>query len=110
MEFYDKSDHDRFEIIAFHDATVESFEQLDEKLEDIRKSLWKGRRLPFPVLLDATGKTVKRFEIYGFPTQILFDPDGRLVGRANLDTLRRALKGEVETPTPVEPREDPTDG
>ena len=105
MKFYDEHKSNKFEIIAFHDGTVKSFEELDEKAAPAREKHWGGRHLPFPVLLDASGETIKRFEIQAFPTMILFDPDGRLVGRARLETLQQALKGEVETPEPRAPRD-----
>ena len=59
MALYDKYSalRDRFEILAFHDATVSTFEELDEKLEPIREKYWAGKSLPFPILLDATRTT-----------------------------------------------------
>lgn len=75
--------HDDFSIIAFHDAKVKNFEELDEKLEGIIEEHWGGRELPFPILLDATGQTLRDYDIHTFPTLLLIDPDGKLVkGRA----------------------------
>ena len=38
IDFYQErvEDRDRFEILAFHDGSVKSFEELDEKLESIK--------------------------------------------------------------------------
>ncbi|MBC8329691.1 MAG: hypothetical protein ISR76_06300 [Planctomycetes bacterium] len=80
MKLYDEyADlRDRFEILAFHDATVGSFEELDRKLAPVIERRWK-RTLPFPILLDATGATVKRLGIRSFPTHVLVDPAGKVV-------------------------------
>jgi hypothetical protein len=90
-EFYENAKSDRFEILAFHDASVKSFAELDEQLAKVKERCWKGRDLPFPILLDETGATVKQFGIHGFPTTILIDPDGHLVGEGTESDLKKAL-------------------
>ena len=94
MDFYEKEKTDRFEIVAFHDGTVKNFGELDKNLEKIKKWIWKGRDLPFPVLLDATGTTIKKYGIISFPTIILIDPKGRLVGKGSIEKLKNALAKE----------------
>jgi AhpC/TSA family len=93
MGLYDAHrDHrDKFEIIAFHDGTVKDFAELDEKLKPVAKNTWRGRSLPFPILLDATGQTIKDYGVRAFPTTILIDPDGKLVGEAGEDALDAKL-------------------
>ena len=93
IAFYEKhkDKRDRFELIAFHDASVKSFKEMDAKLIEIRKKYWGGKRLPFPVLLDASGSTLADWQIGFFPTQILIDPEGRLLGLAGLKTLETKL-------------------
>jgi hypothetical protein len=51
---------------------------LDEQLAPTVRRQWRGHELPFPILLDATGKT---FEDYGMTRwmDVLIDPDGRIV-------------------------------
>ncbi|MCZ6787579.1 MAG: TlpA disulfide reductase family protein [Planctomycetota bacterium] len=95
-EFYDKNKSDRFEILAFHDNSVRSLAELDEKLKSVKKRFWKGRDLPFPVLFDATDTTLTRYRIRAFPTMILIDPKGRLVGETHLDGLKAALAGKLK--------------
>ena len=86
-----RSKRDRFEILALHDATAKTFDELDAKLTPIVKDAWKGEALPFPILLDATGETVKRYEIRGYPTTWLVDPEGNLqIGSE--ETLDEILK------------------
>jgi hypothetical protein len=84
IDFYEdhKADRDKFEIVAVHDPTAKDFAELDSKLEPIIKNAWRGRPLPFPILLDSTAETIETFGIRGFPTIVLIDPEGRLVGRA----------------------------
>jgi thiol-disulfide isomerase/thioredoxin len=89
-------ERDKFEILAFHDGTVKDFSEMDAKTEQTRKTLWKGRSLPFPILLDAQngerGATVAAYGISAFPTTILIDPDGKLVGQASPEMLEKKLK------------------
>jgi hypothetical protein len=102
IEYYNENKSDDFEILAFHDGSAKTFEELDEKSKAAREKYWKGQDLPFPILLDATGATIKQYQISAFPTIVLFDPQGRLVGEATLDMLKEAVKGEVETPEPID--------
>jgi hypothetical protein len=93
IDFYEdhKADRDKFEILAFHDAQAKTFDDLDKKLEPIIKNTWSGRPLPFPILLDSTGKTIEAFGVRAFPTMLLIDPDGKLVGEANEEVLEKNL-------------------
>jgi peroxiredoxin len=84
-------DRDKFEIILFHDNTIKDFEQLDAKLKKSKEMFWRGRDLPFPVLLDSTGQTFKAFGIRGMPTPFLIDPQGKIVGPAWQEELEEKL-------------------
>jgi hypothetical protein len=88
-----RSKRDRFVILALHDATAKAFEELDAKLAPMVKELWKGQPLPFPILLDATGETVKRYEIRGYLSTWLVDPEGNLQ-LGSEETLDEILKKE----------------
>src|SRR5205823_4038152 len=73
---------DKFEIVAFcidADNDLTSIADLDRRLEPIVKHVWKGQQLPFPVLLDPTFTTSRRygFGLYGY--KLLIDPEGNLV-------------------------------
>jgi len=90
--YEDHADHrDKFEVFAVHDESVKSFAELDTKLPKIKDRFWQGKDLPFPVLLDATGKTEKLYGIRAHPTGLLIDPDGKLVGEARADELEAKL-------------------
>ena len=71
---------------------MKNLSELDEKLAPIKKKKWKGRDLPFHVLLDGTGQTVKEWGIRFWPTSILIDPEGVLVGQSSLAHLKACLK------------------
>ena len=95
-EFYEKNKSDKFEILAFHDNSVRSLAELDEKLKPVKKRFWNGRDLPFPILFDGTNTTLTRYRIRAFPTMILIDPDGRLFGESHLDDLELILSGKFK--------------
>jgi hypothetical protein len=105
MAFYEahRPQRDRFEILAFccdFSETLQSLPELDRKLADVRKAVWGGKRLPFPVLLDNTFQTYERFGLdgTGATSLLLIDPDGRLT-RGDLKTLAGTL-GPVEAKSP----------
>ena len=91
MKLYDEFEdrRDEFEILALHDSSVKSLAELDERLKPTVQR-W-GRALPFPILLDSTGKTIQNFGVFGFPTTMLIDPEGKLVRRGGLERLRAKL-------------------
>jgi thiol-disulfide isomerase/thioredoxin len=73
------ADRDKFVILTIHDPQATDFAMLDEKLKPIIHRTWRGRSLPFPILLDTTGTTVKDYGVVHWPTVVLIDPDGRVV-------------------------------
>ncbi len=79
--FYEKhkDKRDKFEVFAFHDPAAKTFEELDKRLPGLREKYWKGKPLPFPILLDSTGETINGWGIRAFPTTVLIDPQGNLV-------------------------------
>jgi len=88
----DHAEHrDKFEVFAIHDKSVKSFAELDKKLVSIKKQHWQGKALPFPVLLDAEQKTEKLYGIHAWPTGLLIDPSGKLVGTAGVPDLEAKL-------------------
>jgi len=69
-----------YQILAYHDATAKSFEEMEEKLAKHGELHWDPRNVPFPLLLDAQeGGTVKTWGVTGEPIVFLFDPEGKLV-------------------------------
>ncbi len=66
--------------------------RIDAQLASITKNLWQGRDLPFPVALTTTrtenfvpgksgrSKAADQYGISSYPTTILIDREGKLVG------------------------------
>lgn len=69
---------ERFEIVALHCGGARNFDELADRLAS-RRGAVRLEDLPFPVLLDAEGRTMKQWGLTSFPTQLLIDPQGRLV-------------------------------
>jgi hypothetical protein len=95
MKFYDEFKDRRkdFEILAFHDAKASDLQDLDAKLneEGVKERHWGGRDLPFPILMDATGATIRAYGVSSFPTIIVIDPKGKLVRHGGEHTIREHL-------------------
>lgn len=88
----DHAEHrDRFQIIAVHDSRLKTFAELDPLVAPIKARYWHGRDLPFPVVIDAEHKTETVFGVAGWPTGLLIDPDGKLVGEAGADEFEAKL-------------------
>jgi len=93
MALYDEFKDRRkdFEILAFHDAQATSLEDLDAKVAQVKAEAWGGRDLPFPILLDTTGETLKTFDVDAFPTVVAIDPKGNIVNGGGEHSLREYL-------------------
>jgi hypothetical protein len=93
IDFYElhKDARDKFEIVAFHVGNEKSFDEIDKNLTSFRQLYWFDRHLPFPSLIDSTGKTAKLYGVTAFPTTVLIDPDGKLVGNATEEQLEAKL-------------------
>lgn len=83
---------DRFQIVAFHDTTVKDFEELDGKLKPVIEKYWKGKDLPFPILLDPSKQTLEAYGVRSYPTLVLINPDGVVMSGNAEAQLRKALE------------------
>ena len=116
MKLHDKYSERGLVIVGIHDDSVGSIKELKEKLKDIREEHWGGRDIPFAVALDgggsteiegtdktASGATTAAYGIQAWPTMVLIDKEGRVVGRfhpSNQDDIERLesmLKAEADT-------------
>jgi thiol-disulfide isomerase/thioredoxin len=93
--------HDRYQgkpvvIIALHDQSIQSGIELRSRLSGVKRQLWNNRDLPFTVAFDgadpavgagdsviAKGVTIGRYKIHSFPTTLVIDKEGRVVGRVD---------------------------
>jgi thiol-disulfide isomerase/thioredoxin len=106
--------HDRgLEIIGVHidlgedeKDPIDSTTKLDARLLGIRKNVWKGRDVPYPVALitaksvpfgpaglsrEARCQIAADYGVTGYPTLVLIDPNGNVV-----DEFEPTLPGNVE--------------
>lgn len=79
-------------VIAVHDDSVKSVEEMDEKLKPIAKDYWNGRDLPFLIALDGGGETrivhtakkvrgatTAEYGVVAWPTTVIIGRDGKVV-------------------------------
>ncbi|QDU42980.1 Thiol-disulfide oxidoreductase ResA [Symmachiella dynata] len=102
-KFYEahQKQRDRFEIVSIcvdMEGKLKSMADFDLLMKPIVKAVWNGKALPFPVLLDNSYETMKRFGVEYFGTMLLIDPKGRLV-QGDQSTLETMLSKEQQTKT-----------
>lgn len=99
--------HDTFKdqglvIVGVHidgDGEVTTAKELDEKLARYKKDVWKDRDLPFPSALvngksqesGARGKMADVYGIRGYPSTVLIDRDGKVVGKFHARDAKTAV-------------------
>lgn len=86
-----EKDRGRFEIVAIHSPDGKSFAGIKPAYDRLVAKAWNGKGLPFPLVFDPTGETQKRWGVDAYPTTLLIDPQGRLVGAATIDDLARRI-------------------
>lgn len=90
MELHDQYAEKGLAVVSVHVPSVSkpvgTVKELDERLADTRKTVWKGRDVPFPVGLMKTndGPAVAAYGIDQFPSAVLIDKKGRVVGLFSL--------------------------
>jgi thiol-disulfide isomerase/thioredoxin len=94
-------------ILSVHvdvDGDVGTAAELDEKIAGVKASLWGGRDLPFSTALSRgaqtpdgyDGITAAQFGVLGFPTTILIDRQGNVVGQFSQARDLAAAEGEID--------------
>jgi thiol-disulfide isomerase/thioredoxin len=110
IELHEKFADRGLAVIGVHvdiDGEVDSVAKYDEKVVPIKKKLWKDKSLPFPVAL-TSGKWIKsddgqpirggaaaQYGILGYPTTILIDRSGKVMGKFHARDAKKAT-AEVE--------------
>ncbi len=95
MEIYDDhpDERDKFVVLTVHSPIAgKDFAEVDANLKAVVRDTWHGRMMPFPILLDANGTMRDTFGVHFWPTTILFDPEGKLVGVIQPEGLAAKLK------------------
>ncbi len=99
--------HDQFrdkpvEWITIHTPNLKTFEEFDGAVAKLRDSAWNQRDLPFTTAIDQpvtdkgfTGKTSQSYGVAEWPTLIVVDQQGKVVGpvpkKRLTDTISRLL-------------------
>ena len=93
-EIYDdhEDEREKFVVLSVHAPDTKTFAELDERVKPVVRDTWAGRMMPFPILMDADGKIQETFDVTHWPTSLLFDPDGKLVGEVQPDVLESKLR------------------
>jgi thiol-disulfide isomerase/thioredoxin len=79
-------------VVGVHmdlNGDVDTAAKYDEKMAHVVKTVWGGKGLPFPNALvsgkrddtNRPGGTPNRYAVTGFPTTVLIDRDGKVVGK-----------------------------
>ncbi len=109
IELHEKFADKGLAIVGVHmdiDGEVDTAAKLDAKLVSVKKEHWKGKDMPFPSALVAgtrvgtgddkrPGGTVALYGVRGFPTTILIDPQGKVVGEFHARDIK-AASAEIE--------------
>lgn len=93
IDLYEEYHDQGLEVIAVHTSEVATLAELDEKMRPIEQNSWNRRALPFPIALDRPseeirpdstrafrGRTIAEYGVTFFPTAILIDRQGKVVG------------------------------
>lgn len=110
IELHEKFADKGLAIVGVHvdiDGEVDTPAKYDEKIAAIQKKLWRGKSLPFPVVLTSGKRTetsdhdlirggaAAQYGILGYPTTILIDREGKVVGKFHARDAKKAI-AEVE--------------
>ena len=100
MELHEKYAKRGLVIIAIHDDSVGSIEEMDARLRSARINQWGGRDLPFLVALDGGGQTriagtdkttrgatTAAYGVTAFPTSVLIDRNGSIIKKFHPHTF-----------------------
>lgn len=58
---------------------MKTMADLDRTLEAIVTHVWRGRKLPFPEILDIADTTLENFGVEAFGIKVLVDPQIRFI-------------------------------
>jgi len=112
MRLHDQYSAKGLVVIAIHDGSVHSIDEMDQKTAGSRAKAWGGRDLPFPIALDgggdhripgtaefALGATTAAYSVHSFPSTFLIGPDGKVVAMLDLrgdEKDRKAIEAMIE--------------
>ncbi len=93
---------DRFEILAIHSPDGQSREKISDRLLGLTRDVWNGVEPPFPLVFDTTGRTHRAYGVEAYPTTLLINPEGKLVGRTTPEEFRERLLNDANRPSALD--------
>lgn len=94
MEIHDQFRDKPVRWIAIHTPDQKTFEEFDSQLAKLRESVWSKRDLPFTTVIDQpvaekeySGKTSQSYSVAEWPTLIVIDQQGKVVGPVSKNKL-----------------------
>lgn len=80
-------------ILAIHENSRggRNLEAIKKHLPTFERDLWGGP-LPFPIIVEKAASLTKTYGIRAYPTAVLIDPEGKIVDRADVETLRKLFQ------------------
>jgi uncharacterized protein (TIGR03067 family) len=107
MDLQEKFGDKGLAIISVHvdmDGDVDTAAKLDAKTAAIKSSLWGGKDLPFPTALSKgqdtpdgyDGLTAAQYGVLSYPTTILIDREGKVVGEFAEASDVKSAEAEIE--------------
>ena len=97
MDLHDRYAKQGLVVVGVHADMIDSVEAMQAKLKPHQEQLWKGRAIPFPVVLDGGGQvpiqgsdrmgygaTTAAYGVLNFPTTILIDKQGKVQGEVSI--------------------------
>lgn len=99
MKLRDKYEPKGLVVLAIHDASLKTFDEVNEKMEPVLRHVFQGDPPEFPMALDAVGEknVFNSYGIHAVPAVILIDQQGRVfrryhhAGKLDLDADVREL-------------------
>jgi thiol-disulfide isomerase/thioredoxin len=106
MDIHDQFRDQPVTWVSVHSPNLKSFEEFDTAVAKIGKESWNNRELPFITTIDhpldgekVTGRTSQNFGIVGWPTLIVIDPQGDVVGAIPDRDLAATIRGLLDKGT-----------
>ena len=117
MAIYDEFRGQPLAIVALHDQSIQSLDELRAKVEHARRSFWDNRDFPFPVAFDKPevdlkpddpgiggGTTARRYQVNSWPSTLLIDHEGKVIEKISLHNRAEAVAKVREALSKVPPR------
>jgi thiol-disulfide isomerase/thioredoxin len=119
MEIHDKFKDKGVVVLGVHvdvDGDVNTAAKLDEKIARSRKTLWNNRDLPFPVALTTgtetpdgyDGQACAQYGVLAYPTTILIDRRGNVVGDFDATDIKDATDG-IKRQIKIDQKDEPSE-